>query len=161
MLLESVPPLPAGYSLPDGTFQEYIPYLPFILSFCLYAMVGFMAILFVQSGMDKVMDWKGNLGWLQGHFGKSFLKGMVPMLLGILTLTELVAGIGCGVGGVLFLLGVNKVVLLGSLVLCQLNFLMLFFGQRVAKDYAGAAGIVPYFLTGIVTLLLAGFVAEL
>lgn len=120
-----------------------------------------MAILFVQSGLDKVTDWKGNLGWLTGHFGKSFLKGMVPALLGVLTATELLAGIGCGVGLVLYFLNVSDAILIGSLALCQLNFLMLFFGQRVAKDYAGAAGIVPYFLVGLVGLMLGGYLAEL
>jgi|GEM_PF-6869632 len=49
---------------------------------------AFLAILFLQSGLDKVLDWKGNLSWLKGHFGKTFLKNAVPLLLGIITLTE-------------------------------------------------------------------------
>ena len=32
-----------------------------------------VAILFIQSGLDKVFDWKGNLEWLTGHFSKTFL----------------------------------------------------------------------------------------
>ena len=31
----------------------------------------------------------------------------------------------------------------------MLTLLALFTGQRLAKDYAGAAGIVPYFVVGI------------
>ena len=27
-----------------------------------------VAILFIQSGLDKGFDWKGNLEWLTGHF---------------------------------------------------------------------------------------------
>lgn len=113
-----------------------------------------MAILFLQSGLDKVFDWGGNLGWLKGHFAKSPLKGMVPMLLATLAVTEVLAGLGCTVGVVLAVLGVDGWVLAGSLALCQVNFLMLFFGQRIAKDYAGAAGIVPYFIVGTAGLLL-------
>jgi hypothetical protein len=32
----------------------------------------------------------------------------------------------------------------------------LFFGQRMAKDYAGAAGLVPYFLLALVAIALFG-----
>ena len=38
----------------------------------------FLAILFLQSGIDKVVDRRGNLEWLKGHFAKSPLAGMVP-----------------------------------------------------------------------------------
>jgi len=40
----------------------------------------FLAILFIQSGLDKVFDWNGNLGWLTGHFEKTFVAGMVPVI---------------------------------------------------------------------------------
>jgi diacylglycerol kinase len=35
-----------------------------------------------------------------------------------------------------------------------MSILALFFGQRVAKDYAGAAVLVPYFLLTLVALYL-------
>ena len=61
---------------------------------------AFFAILFLQSGIDKVIDRRGNLEWLTGHFAKSPLAGMVPLLLGVITLMELAAGalsaVGCG-----------------------------------------------------------------
>ena len=41
-----------------------------------------LGILFIQSGLDKVFDWKGNLEWLNGHFSKTFLGGFVPVLVG-------------------------------------------------------------------------------
>ena len=37
-----------------------------------------LAILFLQSGLDKIFDWKGNLSWLKSHFGSSPLKSVVP-----------------------------------------------------------------------------------
>ena len=42
---------------------------------------AFLAILFLQSGIDKVIYRRGNLEWLTGHFAKSPLAGIVPALL--------------------------------------------------------------------------------
>src|SRR5215470_18366567 len=60
---------------------------------------AFLAILFLQSGIDKVIDHRGNLEWLKSHFAKSPLAGVVPVLLTAITILEVVAGalsaIGC------------------------------------------------------------------
>ena len=113
---------------------------------------SFFAILFIQSGLDKVLDWKGNLEWLVGHFSKSFLSGMVPMLLGTLTFVELAAGVVSLIGaGEALLFKTYCFSFLGTF-LCALSLIMLFFGQRVAKDYAGAGGLVPYFILAIINL---------
>jgi hypothetical protein len=113
----------------------------------------FLAITFLQSGMDKVLDWKGNLGWLTGHFSKSPLRGVVTPLLLSLTLLELSAGALSAAGlGALVLSGGARVALWGA-ALSALSFVALFFGQRMAKDYAGASGLVPYFLVSLVALL--------
>lgn len=58
----------------------------------------FLAILFLQSGTDKVMDWRGNLGYLQPHFAKSPLASVVPAILLIITILEVSAGTVNGVG---------------------------------------------------------------
>ena len=42
--------------------------------------VSFLAILFLQSGLDKVVDKKGNLDWLRSHFANSPFKNFVPVL---------------------------------------------------------------------------------
>ena len=56
-----------------------------------------LAILFLQSGIDKVIDRHGNLEWLAGHFAKSFLAGMVPLLVSVtarvLSLTRIQASV--------------------------------------------------------------------
>ncbi|MFY0584195.1 hypothetical protein ACN28S_66660 [Cystobacter fuscus] len=103
----------------------------------------FLAITFLQSGLDKVIDWKGNLGWLTGHFSKSLLRGVVPLLLATLTVLELAAGV-LSAAGVVFLVlsGATRVAMWGA-ALSGLSFVALFFGQRMAKDYAGAAGRCP------------------
>src|SRR5690242_2368337 len=94
----------------------------------------FLAITFLQSGLDKVIDWKGNLGWLTGHFSKSPLRGMVVPMLLTLTVLELSAG-AVSAGGLvsLVLSGSARVALWGA-ALSGLAFVALFFGQRMAKD---------------------------
>ena len=111
---------------------------------------AFLGILFVQSGVDKVLDRRGNLGWLGGHFANSPLAGFVPILLTIITVLELAAGALSAIGCVIIIvLGDSTLAFYGA-ILSALAIMALFFGQRMAKDYAGAAVLVPYFL---VTLL--------
>ncbi|RMG61736.1 MAG: DoxX family protein [Bacteroidetes bacterium] len=114
----------------------------------------FLGVLFLQSGLDKVFDWKGNLSWLKEHFAQSPLRNMVPMLLGIITLTELAAGLMSAVGAGLFLVTGGLWLSASGAALSGLALLMLFTGQRLAKDYAGAATLVSYFILSLVTLLL-------
>jgi len=116
--------------------------------------VVFLAILFIQSGLDKVMDKEGNLSWLTSHFANSPLKNAVPFLLLTITVVELLAGFGNLVGGIyLFLFESNVIALVGTL-LSSLALVMLFFGQRIAKDYAGAQSLASYFILTILTVLL-------
>ena len=35
----------------------------------------FILITFLQSGIDKASDWKGNTGWLKEHFSGTFRAG--------------------------------------------------------------------------------------
>lgn len=106
----------------------------------------FVAILFIQSGLDKVFDWKGNLEWLMGHFSKSILNGTVPLMLPVITLMEVMTGILAAVGiPYLILTGSTSVIFYSAILGCA-SLTALFFGQRVAKDYPGAAVLVPYFL---------------
>jgi uncharacterized membrane protein YphA (DoxX/SURF4 family) len=115
-----------------------------------------LAICFLQSGLDKVLDFKGNLAWLNGHFAKSPLRGQVAPMLVVVTILECAAGALCAVGVVQIILSSDmKLALLGA-ELAALNIVMLFSGQRVAKDYAGAAALVPYFIVCVGAILLLG-----
>jgi hypothetical protein len=114
----------------------------------------FLAILFIQSGLDKVFDWKGNLGWLTGHFEKTFIGGMIPVMLGTLTAMELATGVLSAAGLIYFLFYGSTVVIFWAAALGAASFCALFFGQRLAKDYPGAAVLVPYFLLSLVILFL-------
>ncbi|WP_375757082.1 DoxX family protein [Corallococcus exercitus] len=106
----------------------------------------FLAILFLQSGLDKVVDWKGNLGWLTGHFSKSPLKGVVTPMLAVITLMEVASGALSAAGAVALLVNGSPFLAYLGAVLSALSLLALFFGQRMAKEYAGAAVLVPYFV---------------
>lgn len=118
------------------------------------AVCAFLAVLFLQSGLDKVFDWKGNVDWLTGHFAKSPLAGFVRPMVGVITLFEVAAGALCAVGVLELLFTASRRVAVAGVLLSAASLLQLFFGQRLAKDYAGAAVLVPYFLLTIVGLTL-------
>jgi uncharacterized membrane protein YphA (DoxX/SURF4 family) len=106
----------------------------------------FLTITFLQSGIDKVLDWKGNLGWLTGHFSKSPFKNNVPLLLGIVMVMEIISGVLSAVGIVQFLVEGQSYIGFYGAVFASLTLLMLLLGQRVAKDYVGAQTIVIYLI---------------
>ena len=113
-----------------------------------------LAILFLQSGIDKIVDRRGNLEWLKGHFAKSPLAGGVPALLTAITILEVAAGVLSALGCVLVLVMRHSTVAFYGAVVSAVAIIALFFGQRVAKDYAGAAVLVPYFLLALVAIYL-------
>ncbi len=115
---------------------------------------AFLAILFLQSGIDKIVDRRGNLEWLKGHFAKSPLAGTVPALLTAITILEVAAGMLSAFGCVLVLLMRDSTVAFCGAVISAAAIIALFFGQRVAKDYAGAAVLVPYFVLALVAIYL-------
>ena len=117
---------------------------------------AFLAILFLQSGIDKIVDHRGNFEWLKGHFAKSPLARTVPALLICITILEIAAGVLSAVGCVLvILLNDSRIAFYGA-ILSAAAITALFFGQRMAKDYAGAAVLVPYFLVALVAMYLLG-----
>jgi len=115
---------------------------------------AFLAILFLQSGIDKIVDRRGNLEWLKGHFAKSPLAGTVPALLTAITILEVAAGVLSALGCLLLLLMRDSTLAFCGAVISAAAIIALFFGQRVAKDYAGAAVLVPYFLLTLVAIYL-------
>ena len=115
---------------------------------------AFLAILFLQSGIDKVVDRRGNLEWLTGHFAKSPLARFVPALLNVMTILELAAGALSGVGCLALIVLRDSTVAFYGAVISAVAIIALFFGQRMARDYAGAAVLVPYFLLTLVAIYL-------
>jgi len=113
---------------------------------------AFVAILFLQSGLDKVIDRDGNAAYLREHFQASPLAGQVDMMLTVVTIFELLAGALSGLGALAFLFWGGTTFAYAGAVLGAITIFMLFAGQRLAKDYAGAAVLVPYFLLMLVDI---------
>ena len=119
--------------------------------------VSFLAILFLQSGLDKVVDKKGNLDWLSSHFANSPFKNFVPVLFFTITVVELLSGILNLLGVVFLLLEGSLILALYGTILASVALIMLFLGQRIAKDYVGAQSLVSYFILTILTLVVFGY----
>lgn len=128
--------------------EEILRHLPVL--FC----AAFLAILFIQSGLDKVFDWKGNLEWLTGHFSNTFLAPVVPVMLATITLLETLTGVLAAAGALYLLIEGNSIVIFAAAVLGAASITALFMGQRIAKDYAGAAILVPYFILMLAAMYL-------
>lgn len=114
----------------------------------------FLAITFLQSGLDKMLDWKGNLGWLNGHFAKSIFKDQVPLLLGLVMVLEMLSGILGGVGAIQFIIEGHSSIGFFGAVLSAITLLLLFLGQRIVKDYAGAQTLVIYLIPTVFLVFL-------
>jgi|SRR6266550_3462267 len=115
---------------------------------------AFLAILFLQSGIDKIIDHRGNLEWLKGHFAKSPLAGVVPVLVTAITILEVAAGALSAIGCLMLIVSRETTIAFYGAVSSAVALIALFFGQRMAKDYAGAAVLVPYFLVTLVAIYL-------
>ncbi|MEY4927488.1 MAG: hypothetical protein RI894_1924 [Bacteroidota bacterium] len=114
----------------------------------------FTAILMLQSGLDKVFNYAGNKEWLTEFFAKSPLNGTVSALLPILTILELAAGGFSAVGAVLLLVNKeNQTAAFLGILFATASFICLFFGQRLAKDYASAVNMTVYFIFSLFGLL--------
>ena len=113
--------------------------------------LAFLAITFLQSGYDKIKDWKGNVEWLNGHFSNTVLAKQVPFTLGTVLLLEIVSGVLC-VSGIIQNIMQDVVIrglgFYGAILSC-VTLLFLLFGQRLAKDYDGARTIVIYFIPAV------------
>lgn len=131
-------------------FYTMSKYHILIIIRCLFLAVP--AILFLQSGIDKVVDFKGNLAWLKEHFSKSIFKKIVSPLLISLTILELLVG-ALAVLSIVFVV-IDFYPEVGSLVFLLGFFVLicLFLGQRIAKDYAGAASLVSYMVFLIISM---------
>ncbi len=130
------------------TIEEIGKNLPALLSALL------VGILFIQSGLDKIFDWKGNLEWLTGHFSKTFLSKTVPLMLVTVTIMEVATGV-LNIAGIIYFLITDMIGLIYyASILGALSITALFFGQRVAKDYPGAAVLVPYFILLLIMMFL-------
>ena len=118
----------------------------------------FFLILFLQSGVDKIMDFGGNLNYFTTHFKNTIFEKFVFFLLLVLTFLECVTGLSF----LFFLL--DWILIQGmsnysvdlfyfGLQLSTITICALFLGQRLAKDYVGAVNLSVYFLITLIGFL--------
>jgi putative oxidoreductase len=106
----------------------------------------FAGVLFLQSGFDKIIDFKGNKAYIESVFAKTIFQGFAGILFVIILILEVLAGFFAFFGGIFYFFeGQADFAILG-LELSLLSILCLFVGQRISKDYAGAASLTNYFL---------------
>ncbi len=114
----------------------------------------FLIVTFLQSGIDKITDWKGNVRFITDHFKNSPLKNMVPMLVGTILAMEIIASLLMGFGIYeLVSEGGKSIALLGAEI-SAISLIFMLIGQRLAKDYAGAMTLAVYFIINIFVLIL-------
>ena len=128
--------------------DNFIPNIP------VYLILIFTIITFLQSGLDKILNWSGNYEWLTGHFKGTFMGGMVSLLLAVILVLAVITGLLALASIFTLYLNNDPTLALWSLVLAAITLLMLLFGQRVANDYAGAFTIVGYFIVIIFGIFL-------
>jgi hypothetical protein len=109
----------------------------------------FLIITFIQSGIDKLLDWNGNISFIKEHFKNSPLKNTVPLLLGIVLIIEIIAGILMSIGVYELYTSESKEIALLGVELSAIALIFLLIGQRLAKDYAGAMSLGVYFIITI------------
>jgi len=112
----------------------------------------FFSILFLQSGLDKIVNLRDNYNYIHGYLLKTILNKFSLILFIIITLFELLAGALSLVGGFSIAFYGDKTLAFIGTCFATISLLSLFFGQRLAKDYAAAANMVPYIIFSLIAL---------
>jgi|TARA_B110000037_G_C16945626_1_gene434645 uncharacterized membrane protein YphA (DoxX/SURF4 family) len=123
------------------------------LVLCQILIAIFISIVFIQSGLDKVLNRRNNLEYFKVQFSKSIFNKVYPILLSLLTILELVGGLML-VYGIYFSFAEKTTLwIFYGLVYLAITMIFLLLGQRIAKDYVGAADLVPYFILIILGIM--------
>ncbi len=115
----------------------------------------FHAIVFLQSGLDKLLNWKGNLDFTNQILGETFSKYSIKLALFIVLLLETIGGLFSAIA-VFFNLFYDSCLVYAQigLVLCISALLVLLIGQRMSQNYEGAKTIAIYFVVSIIGLMM-------
>ena len=117
--------------------------------------LSFFLIVFLQSGLDKVLDYKGNLTFLKSLFKAFFPPTLISVALISVAILELISGVLCLIGIIDFILNDNSSIGFLGLIVGSLALLVLLFGQRFSKNYEGAKTIAIYFILAMIGIVLA------
>ena len=117
--------------------------------------LAFFLIVFIQSGLDKVFDYNGNLSFLNDLLKIYFSPPLIAFALILVTLLELTSGILCLIGIIDFIFNSSNFIGLLGLIIGSIALLVLLFGQRVSKNYDGAKTIAIYFILAMIGIAMA------
>ena len=136
-----------GYDSPDYFIEKFI----------IFSIAFFFSVLFMQSGLDKLFDFQGNLKFLKTHFQNTIFQNTIKPMFLILIILELCAGFVLLISLACFLIdGFNQFTISNFIIgilMVNVTLCFLFLGQRVAKDYEGAASLVSYFIVSLLAFL--------
>ena len=113
----------------------------------------FFAIVFFQFGIDKVTYRNGNINFFENHFKNTLFHKIYAQALTALMLLELIAASLCAYGCIYSIVYKNTDFIFYGLLVTSFILLSLLLGQRIAKDYVGAADITIYFILCIITII--------
>jgi hypothetical protein len=117
--------------------------------------LAFFLIVFIQSGVDKIVDYRGNLAFLKDLFKAFFSPPLITLALISVTILEVISGVLFLIGICYFILNDSSFIGLLGLITGSLALLILLFGQRVSKNYEGAKTIAIYFILAMIGIVLA------
>ena len=114
----------------------------------------FIGIVMAQSGLDKIFNWEGELNFITEKFSKTILSNFSIIGLIQVTILETLSGLLSLLGSIMVLFYDDKSYGIVGLILAAGSFCILMAGQRISKDYDGAAALVPYFLLTMIGLFM-------
>ena len=114
----------------------------------------FIGIVMAQSGLDKIFNWEGELDFITEKFSKTILSNFSTIGLIQVTIIETLSGLLSLLGSIMVLFYDDKSYGIVGLILAAGSFCILMAGQRISKDYDGAAALVPYFLLTMIGLFM-------
>ena len=96
-----------------------------------------------QSGLDKIFNWEGELEFMTEKFSKTVLSNFSTIGLIQVTILETLSGLISLFGSIMVLFFDDESYGIIGLILAAVSFSILMAGQRISKDYDGAAALVP------------------
>ena len=120
-------------------FDHDFSYISIICSFISL----FIGIIMTQSGLDKIFNWEGELEFITEKFSKTALSNFSIMGLIQVTILETLSGLLSLFGSIMVLFYDDESYGIIGLILAAGSLSILMAGQRISKDYDGAASLVP------------------
>ncbi len=115
----------------------------------------FHSIIFIQSGVDKIINWKGNLEFTLSTLSSKIPSFLVAFALFVVLLLETFGGFA-SIGGIIELICCKDQYLWAQIGIssCSSALLVLLLGQRISQNYVDAKTIVIYFIVALIGLIL-------